>query len=261
MKENVSFYFSLLSTSFKASLSHRWNFLFEIFLMLANNLIFFTLWWIFFQQFNDIGGWQFRELAALMVIGSGAYGLRQILCGGINTISHYILSGGLDPFMTQPKNLLVHLLGSKSNAKGWGHLLTAVLICLLAGLTDFYTLSIILVGIICGCMVFVSMSVIAHSLIFWLGPMETLAHKYCDSLFLFAFYPTNIYNDVLRFLMFTVIPAGLISYLPVELVKAFSWMNLFFIIAGAIFLTVLSFCIFNLGLRRYESGNQFSMRG
>jgi len=258
--KSLQFYLALLKTSIKASVSLRWNFIFEMFLMLFNNLIFFSMWWIFFLQFNDIAGWTFRDMAALMSIGTGAYGLRQICFGGVKSLARYIVSGGLDSFMTQPKNILIHIIGSKSLPNGWGQLLTSLLIVVLTGLTDLYTTSMIILGVICGCVVFASMAIISHSMAFWLGPVETLAQKYCDSLFLFALYPSNIYSDILRFMMFTVLPAGLISYLPVELVRKFSWLYLFGIVSGALFLGTISFAIFYLGLKRYESGNQVGIR-
>ena len=212
------------------------------------------------MQFNDLNGWKLKDMAALMAIGSGAYGLRQICFGGVKILAREIINGGLDPFMTQPKNLLLHILGSRSMSKGWGHLLTASLLIFLAGLTQPYSLAMIFFGMICGCLVFLSASVISHSLAFWLGPIETLAHKYCDSLFLFALYPSNIYNGVLRFMMFTVLPAGLISYLPVELVREFSLANFLIVAGGSCFLCCLSLWIFNQGLKRYESGNQLGLR-
>lgn len=260
MYKTLSFYVHLLQTSLKASATIRWNFLFEIFLMLLNNLIFFSMWWIFFMQFNDIAGWKLRDMSILMVIATGAHGLRQIFFGGVKLIARNITTGGLDPFMTQPKNVLLHIIGSKSLPKGWGHLCTSVTLIFLAGLTDFYTLGMITLGVLCGCIVFVSMSIISYSLVFWLGPIESLAQKYCDSLFLFALYPSNIYSDILRFMMFTVLPAGLISYLPVELVRQFSWLNFFALIGGVFSLLALAFLVFYAGLKRYESGNQISLR-
>lgn len=260
LKKNLVFYAYLLRTSLKASISLRWKFLLEMFLMVLNNFIFFAVWLIFFNQFNDLNGWQLKDMAALMVIGTGSYGLRQICFGGIKILAKEIVNGGLDPYMTQPKNLLIHILGSRSMSKGWGHLLTAISLIYLAGLTEPYTLVMIAFGVVCGCMVFVSSSIISHSVAFWLGPIETLAHKYCDSLFLFALYPSNIYNDVLRFMMFTVLPAGLISYLPVELVREFSIINFLIVLGGACFLWFFSFWIFHQGLKRYESGNQLGLR-
>ena len=60
--------------------------------------------------------------------------------------------------------------------------------------------------------------------------------------------------------MFTAIPAGIISYLPVELLREFSWLQLFFLLAGSLSFFALAFSVFYSGLKRYESGNKFGMR-
>ena len=104
--------------------------------MISNNLIFFALWWIFFRQFNDIAGWQLADMLLLTIIGSGGYGLSQICFGGLKNLSASIVNGDLDPFMTQPKNLLLHLAGSRSITKGWGNVITAVLLAALGGIGD-----------------------------------------------------------------------------------------------------------------------------
>lgn len=216
------------------------------------------MWWIFFLQFNDIGGWKINDMAASMAILTGAYGLTQICFGGVKNLGLIILNGDLDPFMTQPKNLLLHLAGSKSRSKGWGHLMTSLILIILSGLIK--ALPLILTLTISGCLIFISLAVIIHSLTFWLGSIESVSQKYLDSLFVFALYPTNIYSGLLQLIMFTVIPAGLIGYLPVELLREFSWLRLIIILGSSAAFTALAFFIFHLGLKRYESGNQFGMR-
>ena len=163
------FFFHLLLTSVKASMSIRGAFLFETLLMIGNNLIFFSVWWIFFRQFNDIAGWQIKEMTIMMAVGTGAYGLMQICFGGVRQLSRTIIQGDLDPYMTQPKNLLVHLIGSRSLAKGWGHILTTFVLLMLEGLFNLQTIALVVTGVICGCMVFTAMSVIAHSFAFWIA--------------------------------------------------------------------------------------------
>lgn len=232
----------------------------ESFLMIANNLIFFSIWWVFFRQFQDVSGWQMKDMVALMAIGSGAYGFMQIAFGGVKQLSRIIMNGDLDPFMTQPKNLLVHLVGSRSISKGWGNMLTCLLLIFLGDLATFSSLPLIFLSILSGGIVFASFGIIAHSLVFWLGSVESLSRKYCDSLYLFALYPTNIYSGVLQLIMFTVIPAGIIGYLPVELLRNFSWMQLIFMMGSSSLFLCLAFFIFHLGLKKYESGNQFGMR-
>jgi ABC-2 type transport system permease protein len=60
--------------------------------------------------------------------------------------------------------------------------------------------------------------------------------------------------------MFTLIPAGIIGYIPVELLRNFSWLNLVILVSSSIVFFALAFVVFRLGLKRYESGNQFGMR-
>ena len=179
-------------------MSKRGAFLIESGLMIANNLIFFAIWWIFFRQFNDVAGWNFNDMIVLMAVGIGSYGLMQVCFGGIRNLSKIIINGDLDPFMTQPKNLLLHIAGSKSFSKGWGHLMTAIILIVLGGIATLHTIPLIIISILSGCLVFTSINVIAHSLPFWMGSVEGLSKKYCDAVFLFALYPTNIYSGVLQ---------------------------------------------------------------
>jgi ABC-2 type transport system permease protein len=93
-----------------------------------------------------------------------------------------------------------------------------------------------------------------------MGSIESLSKKYCDALFLFAHYPTNIYSGLLHLIMFTLIPAGLISYLPVELMRHFSWLQFFILIVSTATIVYAAFLIFYSGLKKYESGNKFGVR-
>ncbi len=232
----------------------------QVGLMLANNLIFFTMWWFFFNAFTSVGGWQVKDMIALLAIGGGSYGLLQIFFGGTRDLGKIIVNGNLDPFMTQPKNILLHIAGSKSVAKGWGHIITTVFLIFFGNLTDLKTIGVICLSLCTGCLVFTSIRVIAHSVTFWLGPIEALSERYAESLFLFALYPTNIYSGILQLVMFTLIPAAVITYLPVELIRDFSWEKAFILVACGFAFSALAVFIFYQGLKRYESGNQFGAR-
>lgn len=260
MGKTFLFYLSLLKTSIKASISTRVAFIIESGLMILNNLIFFTFWWIFFRQFKDVGGWNFNDMIILMIVCTGSYGSMLICFGGVRNLAKIIINGDLDPFMTQPKNLLLHIAGSKSVSKGWGHLLTVLILMGLGGSNTLYATPLILLSILSGCLVFTSVYVILHSLPFWMGSIEGISKKYCDALFVFTLYPTNIYTGVLQIIMFTLIPAGVISYLPVELVRNFSWAKLFLLMVSSFTFFIISFFVFYSGLKRYESGNKFGTR-
>lgn len=257
MKSSALFYFCLLKTSIKASVSKRGAFLIESFLMIANNLIFFAIWWIFFRRFPDVAGWNFSDMILLMAVGTGSYGLMQVCFGGVRNLSKIILAGDLDPFLTKPKSILLHIAGSKSHSKGWGHLMTSVILTCLGGFAMPHTAGLIFVSICCGGVVFASINIVAHSLPFWMGPVQTLSKKYTDVLFLLSLYPTNIYSGFLQIVMFTLLPAGVITFLPVEMLKEFNLFKLLFLILCASLFAAFSVCVFYLGLRRYESGSTF----
>lgn len=257
--KTLIFFASLLRTSIRASISVRGAFILESLLMVGNNLIFFSMWWIFFRQFETIGGWQINDMAASMAMLSGSYGISNVCFGGVKNLGLIILNGDLDPFMTQPKNLLLHLAGSKSRSKGWGHLITAVILLILGGFKAS-SLPLILMLIVSGAAIFTSLGFIVHSLTFWLGSIESVSQKYLDSLFVFALYPTNIYSGLLQLVMFTLIPAGLIGYVPVELLRAFSWDKFVILISCSLGFLGTAYLVFHLGLKKYESGNKFGMR-
>ncbi len=258
--KNITFFFNLLKVSIKESITNRRTFLVQASMMVLNNLIFFTLWWIFFRQFHDINGWTIRDLYVMSAIGFGAYGVMQVCFGELEYLSRIILRGDLDPFMTQPKSLLIHLIASRSLAIGWGDIFTAVLLIILGDLTAPLTILLIITSIFTGFLVYSAIGIIAHSLVFWLGSVENLCQKYCDSLLLFSLYPSNIYSGGLQVIMFTVIPAGIIGYLPVETIRNFTWAKLLILLGSSIGFMVLAFYIFYAGLKRYQSGNHFVTR-
>lgn len=258
--KTLSFFLALLRTSIRSSVSKRGAFLIELGLMMANNLLFLVLWWLFFRAFDNVNGWGFDEMRLLMAIGLGSYGLMQICFGGLRNLSKVIVQGDLDLFMTQPKPILLHIAGSKSHSKGWGHLLTTLLLLLCGGIVQPLTLLLVAVGILSGTLVFASINAIAHSLPFFLGSVEGVCKKYCDVLFLFTLYPTNIYSGILQVVMFTLIPAGIISYLPTQLVAHFSWKQLFGLVFATSAFVTSALLFFKSGLKRYESGNRFGIR-
>lgn len=60
--------------------------------------------------------------------------------------------------------------------------------------------------------------------------------------------------------MYTLIPAGVIGTIPVELLRHFSWSRLAILLSSTLIFCLLAIWVFGRGLKRYESGNQFGTR-
>jgi ABC-2 type transport system permease protein len=232
----------------KASVQMRGALLLSVFMMLFSNLIFFSMWGLFFHQFREIKGWHLEEMAFLVAFGSAAYGIKQVFFGGLKGLANLIVKRELDLYLTRPKNTLLQIVASRSQAKGWGQILTAVLILPFLPKESY--------PLFCFCtfsafLIFSGGQLLSYSLLFWHPSLEELSQRYNDALFLFALYPSHIYSGAMQLFMFTVIPAGLISFLPVDLFLSFRLEKLLILLVSAGLFFSASVFAFYRGLRRY----------
>jgi viologen exporter family transport system permease protein len=66
---------------------------------------------------------------------------------------------------------------------------------------------------------------------------------------------------MLRLVLFTILPAGFVGYLPVALVREPSPARAVLLCAGAAGYLAFAVLVFHRGLRRYASGSRFSTFG
>ncbi|MBE3557912.1 MAG: ABC-2 family transporter protein [Ktedonobacteraceae bacterium] len=64
--------------------------------------------------------------------------------------------------------------------------------------------------------------VILGTLAFFVGNTEGTVNQMFGALISFSTYPMDIFNGFVRVLLFTVLPAGFISYIPLQLLHRFS---------------------------------------
>ena len=228
--------------------------------MVANNVLYFAFWWIFFERFEEVRGWRIEDVAALFGVVAFGFGAAVVFAGGVRDLSRTIVDGDLDSYLTQPKSPLLHAIASRTYASGWGDMGSGIVLLSFSGLVDWATLPLVVVAVSCSAVVFVASGVILHSLAFWLGRIEALARQLWEFLLTFSIYPRSLFGGALKLVLFSVIPAGFIGYLPVELVRNFEWTGLLAAVGGAAFYAVLAVRVFDAGLRRYESGNRFGVR-
>jgi ABC-2 type transport system permease protein len=107
----------------------------------------------------------------------------------------------------------------------------------------------------------VAFTVLVGSLAFFMGNAETAAMRARDSLILFSLQPGSIFQGWAKLLLLTVIPAGFMAHIPVELLREFDPLKMGLLLAFTVALWVAVIALFHLGLRRYESGNLIGLRG
>jgi ABC-2 type transport system permease protein len=88
-----------------------------------------------------------------------------------------------------------------------------------------------------------------------------LAEQWRFAMISFATYPEALFTGVVKTLLFTMIPAGFVSYVPVHALRELSLSYAAAAVLGAVVITAAGVAVFYIGLRRYESGNLISMNG
>jgi ABC-2 type transport system permease protein len=244
----------------KAAVSLRGAFLLQTVMMFVNNLLYFTLWWVLFRRFDQIGGWRMADMLLLYGLVASSFGLAVVAGGGVRELGRVILDGGLDSYLTQPKDALISVVTSRLWASGFGDLVSGVALIALSGKVTLATAPLAVISVLSGALVFVSTGVIFQAAVFWLGDVASLARQVWEYLIAFSTQPESIYGGSLRLLVFTLMPAGFTGFLPARLVRIPSWEALFGTVCGAIAFALLAALVFRAGLRRYSSGNQVLMR-
>lgn len=251
------FLVALVRTVLRASLALRGAFLLQAAFMLLNNCMFFTTWWILFQRFEHIRGYRIPDMLVLFGISNLGYGLAMVLCGGALDLARTIDDGGLDPLLAQPRSVLVRAVASRSIVSGWGDLASGVLMLALSDSITLARVPLVLLAGGLGATVLVSFAIVLNSAAFWLRQVDSFSTFVFHYLVVFTIYPPTLFGPLAKVLLFTLLPAGLVTYLPVEMVRAPRLDTVLLAIGGAALALLVARTVFARGLRRYESGSRF----
>lgn len=252
--------FRLIGLYFKVNLAsameYRSSFLLQAFGIALSNASFVFFWWIAFEQIGGrIGGYDFRDVMFIWALTSSAFGASNILFGNMNGITRLIVSGELDTFLLQPKDVLVSLLCARTSLSAWGDLVYGFVLMALTHSSDGMAWIMFLGGTIVGGLLMTAISVTAHTFTFYFGDASLIGDMALEFIINFCIYPQGIYHGFVRALMFTLIPASFIVHVPLKLARSFDVMWLLIMLGASILYCTLAYWFFYRGLKKYESGN------
>jgi ABC-2 type transport system permease protein len=244
----------------QAALEYRLAFASQVFVMLANDCLWLFYWWTYFQQFPLTHGWQLTDIVILWSVSACAFGLGDAIFGNARQLVPLIMNGGLDAYLGMPRNVLLHASIASTHPTAWGDILFAIIVYLVFLHPDPFHVVIYLLLVLLGACIFTAFSIILCSLAFFLGNTEGLVEQTFGALVSFSTYPMDIFHGVVKLLLFTVLPAGFISFIPLQLLHRFTWPLLGAMFGVTILFVLAASTLFNFGLRRYESGNLLGMQ-
>lgn len=245
-----------INISIKSTVSVRESFLLQSFFMLLSNIVFFSFWWIYFNNFNSVKGWTLSDIACLYGIVNGAYGIFSVFLGGSRYIARMIFEGDLDMLIVKPKNLLMQIMGSKSVSSGWGDIVSSIVFLSFSGYITLINLPFLILFIITACVVITSFSIMMGSLAFWIGDSHTISKQIFEFLLTFSNYPKSIYIGAVKVFLLTIVPSGFIGFVPIDAIKNQSLSGLFYVLGFTLIYSYCAYTIFHYGLKKYSSGNK-----
>jgi ABC-2 type transport system permease protein len=236
-------------------MEYRVSFLMQAFGMALNNSAFIFFWWILFNNVPRIGGYGFKEEMMLWAISSTSYGITFVVFGNVNQITRMIMNGELDTYLLQPKDPLVNLVCSKTIMSALGDALYGVIVFFIINGFNLQRFVLFLLFCITGALIISSILTTIHALSFYSGNTEGFAQMVIEFIVSFSIYPEGIFNNALKYILYTVLPVAFIVYVPARVLTDFSLVHFVYILGAALLWIIIAYTVFYRGLKRYESGN------
>ena len=252
---------SLLSIkyAFMRELLNKVSFISNVVFMILNNASMIIQWIVLFNLRENFGGYTFRQVLLLWGFASATYGVSHFFFKNAYKLSSEINLGKVDTYLVQPKNVLLSMITTDVEPSALGDLLYGYIMLFIYGITITRFLLFTLF-IFTGGFLMTAVACILGSLSFWFNNTEAVADTGNGLMVNFATYPDGIFKGVVKALLFTLIPVGITTYIPVRVMTAFDIKLFLIVILFTIVLIFLAFIIFNRGLKRYSSTNLMNAR-
>lgn len=260
MRGHFNYLLAMMRTNFAMAVEYRSSFITQVLGMMINDSMWVFFWMLYFEKFPVLNGWGREDLFVLWAVITFSFGIAFGLFAQALRLSELISQWQLDYYLALPKNVLLHILVGQIRPANLGDLFFGpVLLALFVDMSPMRWLWFVVGGILAGT-IYLSFFVIVGSFAFFMGSSEGLSGGVGNALIHFSTYPTRIFNGWTRVILFTVIPAGFIAEVPVDLARRFSVQDLITMVGAAAVFAAIACVVFFMGLRRYESGNLMSLR-
>lgn len=233
---------------------NKTTFITNILFMILNNASFIIQWLVLYSLKDNVGGYSFKQVMLLWGIAAATFGVSRFFFKKAFSLSDTINTGKLDSYLVQPKNVLLSCITTDVEPSAIGDLLYGYIMLFIYGFT-IPRFILFTIFIICGGLILTSIAVILASLSFWFDKTDILADTGNSLMTNFATYPDGIFKGTVKILLFTLLPVGIVNYIPVKVITEFNIYLFILVILVTCLLITIAFIIFHKGLKRYSSSN------
>lgn len=233
---------------------NKTTFFTNIIFMILNNASFIIQWLVIYSLKDNIGGYQLKDIILLWGFAASTYGVARFFFKKAFNLSETIVNGKLDSFLVQPKNVLISCITTDVEVSAIGDMIYGIIMLIIYGF-NLKTFILFTIFSISGGFMLVSISVILSSLNFWFTKTDLIADTINSQMVNFATYPDSIFKGIAKIILYTIVPVGIVNYLPIHIMNEFNIQLFVLVICVSIIFIVIAFKVFNAGLKRYSSSN------
>ncbi|MGN1013628.1 MAG: ABC transporter permease [Clostridia bacterium] len=261
VKNNIRYFFDALKVSIKSAMAYKVSFIIQTVFMFINNIFFLIFWAVVFSKTGNNTDITFNNVLYLWSFSALSYGIAYFFFAGVQKINDYIITGAMDSFLLQPKNILLNVATSKCSFSACGDLIYGIVIGAIAAGGDVGKIILLILIAAFGSVFFISTEVIFRAISVWIGDTHSIANRYIEMLLItFSTYPENIFRTGIKIILYTVVPVAYLAYMPASILETFNiWKLLLILIVGTIYMFI-AIKVFYKAMKSYESGNSMAMK-
>lgn len=252
---------SASTTTFRGAvddaLARRASFYLQMTLMVVNDLAWIAFWSIFFHRVNNVRGWNIDAILMLYAVLTMSAGFVLGALSNCRRLPQLVDEGALDHVLTLPVRPLRQLLVRRIDPVHLGDVLFGVVLFVFFCHPTPARAVVFAFAVACSVVLLTGFLTAAGSLVFFTGRPQG-GDLSLHSILLLASYPAEIFTGFTKGLLFTVVPAALVSSVPSRLVTDFSATTAAGMAVAAATFAVLGGLLFTAGLRRYTSGSSWT---
>ncbi len=227
---------------------------FQVGVMIFNDLAWVGFWLIFFRATGTVGGWDRSKIFLLQAVLTTAGGIVLGMLSNARHLGALASDGRLDEALTLPVHPLGYLLFRRVEPTNLGDTIFGVGLFAIAGNPTPMRTLVYIGSVIGAVLLLTSFLVLVGSLSFFGGRSDASELGF-HTILLLSNYPLDLFGGGARLLVYTVVPAAFISTVPAQLIDNFQ-PRLAVAMTGAVMAFVTAaYWTFSLGLRRYASGS------
>lgn len=222
VKRGFAFYWRIyrkvLIQDLKSKMSYRADFIISTFGMIMTNVVGFMSFYILFQNFSSIKGWNYYEM--LFLYGFSLIALTPLQCLFDNnwTLRYAVETGDFIKYCFRPINIFFYFISEVFDVKGLGQLVFGIGVLAYAWRNLAIPLTVItilklLLLLITASLFMIAIMNFAAATCFWIqrsGYVMILMFRFKD----YAKYPASIFDGIFKIIFTFVIPIAFIAYYP-----------------------------------------------